>query len=84
MYLAYYEVCDKILSDGWKYVWNDEQKVPFAYTNEMLSSSAPIEWVGFDDVRSIEYKSKYIISKKLGGGMLWALDMVIKISSSFT
>jgi len=74
-FLTYYEVCDKILSDDWKYVWNDEQKVPFAYTNEMLSSTAPIEWVGFDDVRSIEYKSKYIISKKLGGGMLWALDM---------
>lgn len=31
-------------------------------------------WVGFEDVRSIEVKAKYIIEKKLGGGMLWALD----------
>lgn len=74
--LAYYEVCDKLLTENWKYVWNDQQKVPYAYSNELFSStSGPLEWVGFDDVRSIEAKSKYIMDRKLGGAMIWSLDM---------
>lgn len=76
MFKAYYETCEKILKNNWKYIWNDEQKVPYAYSNEITTSSAaPIEWVGFDDVKSIEVKVNYLIKKKLGGGMLWSLDM---------
>jgi GH18 family chitinase len=53
-------------------VWNDQQKIPYAYSNELLtSSSKSIEWVGFDDVKSIEYKVKMIKEMKLGGGMIW-------------
>ena len=73
--LSYFEVCEKILVDKWRYVWNDQQKVPFIYSNEIrLPSSEPIEWVGFEDVKSIEVKTKYIMKHKLGGGMIWALD----------
>lgn len=69
-------MCDKINKNNWKYIWNDQQKVPYAYSNEITTSSAaPIEWVGFDDVRSIEEKLLYIIQKRLGGGMIWSLDM---------
>ncbi|RNA08689.1 acidic mammalian chitinase-like [Brachionus plicatilis] len=75
-FLTYFETCEKILKNDWKYIWNEEQKVPFAYSNEITTSSAaPIEWVGFDDVKSIEVKVEYIIKHKLGGGMLWSLDM---------
>ncbi len=53
-------------------MWNDQQKIPYAYSNELLtSSSKSIEWVGFDDVKSIEYKVKMIKEMKLGGGMIW-------------
>lgn len=31
--------------------------------------------MGFDDVRSIESKVKYIMDRKLGGAMIWSLDM---------
>ena len=42
--LAYYEICEKLLVDKWKYVWNEQQKVPYAYSNEVLtSSSKPME-----------------------------------------
>ncbi|CAF0791621.1 unnamed protein product [Brachionus calyciflorus] len=75
-FLTYYETCEKIFKNNWKYIWNDQQKVPYAYSNEITTSSAaPIEWVGFDDVLSIEEKLKYILAKKLGGGMIWSLDM---------
>ena len=74
--LAYFEICEKLLVDKWKYVWNDQQKVPFMYSNEILSSSEPIEWVGFEDAKSIEIKSKYIIDNNLGGGMMWSVISV--------
>jgi GH18 family chitinase len=34
-----------------------------------------MEWVGFDDVKSIEVKMKYVREMQLGGAMLWSLDM---------
>lgn len=64
-----------IRTKNWTYVWNEEQQVPFAYSSELLDTHAPIEWVGFDDVRSFEIKVKYIMNLGLGGAMLWSLDM---------
>jgi hypothetical protein len=76
LFQAYFEICEKLKDNSWKYVWNDQQEVPYAYSNEVFTApSAPLEWVGFDDVRSIEVKVKYIMNKGLGGAMLWALDM---------
>ena len=40
-----------------------------------MDSGDEMEWVGFDDVRSVEIKVKYAMKNKLGGAMLWALDM---------
>lgn len=75
-FLSYYEVCDKIKKDHWSYVWIESQKVPFAYTNELYDNThSQMEWVGFDDVKSIETKVKYIMDKGLGGAMFWSLDM---------
>jgi len=33
------------------------------------------QWVGFDDVDTIAYKSKYVKEMGLGGAMIWALDL---------
>lgn len=77
MILAYYEVCRRIRESDWRYIWNDKQKVPYAYTNEaMIRDGESMEWVGFDDVKSVEIKVKYAMANKLAGAMLWALDMV--------
>ena len=58
-------------------MWNDRQEVPYAYSslNVTDSEESNIEWVGFDDVKSTEIKVKYAMANKLGGAMLWALDM---------
>jgi len=40
---------------------------PYAYSNN--------EWVGFDDVDTIQFKSDYVRAMGLGGAMIWALDL---------
>lgn len=40
---------------------------PYAYLRD--------QWVSFDDVAMIQYKSEYIKAMGLGGGMIWALDL---------
>ena len=65
--LAYYEICSFIKNEGWTEVWLDDQQVPYAYQGN--------QWVGFDSLRSIEVKTKYIIANGLGGGMIWAVDL---------
>ncbi len=74
--LAYYEVCEKLAKNKWRYVWSERQQIPYAFSND--SKSAQIEWVGFDDVLSIEYKAKYIRDQNLAGGMFWSLDMDVR------
>jgi GH18 family chitinase len=38
-------------------VWNDEQKVPYAYHGD--------QWVGYDDLQSIEIKVKHKFDTKI-------------------
>ena len=59
-FFAYYEICEKLQVKNWRYVWNEEQHVPYAYSNEAIRKSS-MDWVGFDDVKSIEIKVKYLI-----------------------
>ena len=33
------------------------------------------QWVSFDDSKMIHKKSKFIKDEKLGGAMIWALDL---------
>lgn len=61
--LSYYEICQK-QKEGWIIERNEEQAIPFAYSN--------IEWVGYDDIESLKIKSKFILDLDLGGAMFWA------------
>ena len=40
---------------------------PYAYKGN--------QWVGFDDIDTIRYKSNYVKEMGLGGAMIWALDL---------
>ena len=73
-FFAYYEICEKLQLENWRYVWNEEQQVPYAYSNEAINKYA-MDWVGFDDVESIKVKLKYLMEKGLGGAMIWSIDM---------
>ncbi|XP_029640998.1 chitinase-3-like protein 1 [Octopus sinensis] len=66
-FLSYYEICNKLNKDNYTYEWDDIQTVPFAYKGD--------QWIGFDDYRSIQLKTKWLISQQLAGAMLWSLDL---------
>ena len=61
-YLAYYEICEK-LQNGWTEVWLDEGKVPYAHGDG--------DWVGYDNIKSINYKVDMAKTYGLGGLMWW-------------
>lgn len=63
--LSYYEICEKINKQNWTYVFNDEQKVAYAYKGS--------EWVGYENIKSVHYKAQYVLDNSLGGAMLWVI-----------
>ncbi|XP_043474273.1 chitinase-like protein 4 [Leptopilina heterotoma] len=64
--LGYNEICELQKNDGWTIAFDDEQKVPYSYGGN--------QWVGYDDVRSLEIKAEYVIKMGLGGAMLWSIE----------
>lgn len=64
--LGYNEICEFKRSQLWTFVWEDNQKVPYAYCGH--------QWVGFDDVQSVRNKCKYVQNMNLGGAMVWSID----------
>ena len=66
-YLAYYEICEKLRNNGWTEVWLEEGKVPYAYGEG--------DWVGYDNIESINYKVDMAKAYGLGGIMWWATDI---------
>lgn len=63
-FLPYNEICFNI--NSWTRHWVDEQKVPYAVKGN--------QWVGYDDLESIEYKLNYVLDKDLGGTMIWSVE----------
>lgn len=66
--LAYYEICDRIRTKGWRKGRESSQKSgPFAQLND--------QWVGFDDAEAMETKAKYVIEHGFGGVAAWTVDL---------
>jgi len=63
-FLAYYEICKL----GLTIVENNRVQAPYGHKG--------IDWVGFDNVQSLQYKVENVIKAKgLKGAMFWALDL---------
>ena len=56
----------------WNYNWLEYEKAPFVFTN--IFNEPEITWAGFDDVKSFEYKVRFLKEAGLGGAMFFALD----------
>ncbi|CBY12903.1 unnamed protein product [Oikopleura dioica] len=66
-FLSYYEICDKLLRNGWRSIYDNEIEAPYAYGEG--------DWVGYDNPTSIVYKAKMAEHYGLGGIMWWAIDL---------
>ncbi|XP_043932141.1 acidic mammalian chitinase-like [Protopterus annectens] len=62
---AYYEICTFL--QGATTAWITDQNVPYAYKGS--------EWVGYDNIKSIEGKVQYLKDHGFGGAMVWAIDL---------
>ncbi|CAH1403768.1 unnamed protein product [Nezara viridula] len=66
--IAYNEICFNLKNDkNWKEGFDKNSSTPFAYVDKIF--------VSFDNKRSLIEKAKLVISRRLGGMMLWSLDM---------
>jgi len=65
-FLGYNEILELQAAGGWTVVWDDVQKVPYAYKGN--------QWVGYDNPKSIAIKVEYAKSLNLGGVMIWSIE----------
>jgi hypothetical protein len=66
-FLAYYEICTRVQQQSWTKVFDEEQKSNYAYKG--------LEWVGYDDVYSINFKVCYDKKKIIVIFCLFRFDM---------
>lgn len=64
--LGYNEICLSVKNGGWQEVFASKVEAPYAFKGN--------QWVGYDNKKSIEIKTDYLIKEKLGGGMVWSLE----------
>lgn len=63
-----HQICDKVNYQGWKVVRDEGRRMgPYAYSRNEL--------VSFDDVDTMTQKSQMILDMRLGGAMVWALNL---------
>ncbi|XP_051891033.1 chitinase-3-like protein 1 [Pristis pectinata] len=62
--MANFEICDFL--KGAEYFWIDEQQVPYAVKGDT--------WLGYDNLRSINSKVKWLKKREFGGVFVWTLD----------
>jgi chitinase len=63
-FLPYNEIC--YTANSWNRFWEAEQAAPYAVKNN--------QWVGYEDLESLEIKLNYILARDLGGAMFWSVE----------
>ncbi|KAK3594099.1 hypothetical protein CHS0354_040866 [Potamilus streckersoni] len=64
--LTYYGLC-KTVSEKWTKVWDEEQKMVYAYADD--------QWIGYANATSMQEAVHYAYSQRLAGVMFWSLDI---------
>lgn len=63
-FLPYNEICYN--NNSWTHFWVEEQQVPYAFKHN--------QWVGYDNIQSVDMKLNYILANDLGGAMFWSIE----------
>lgn len=70
-YMGYFEICLAVRNEGWQVVQDPDQLTgPY-----VLSNTNVVNWIGFDDVAMVTTKSNFIVSRGLGGAMVWEISL---------
>ena len=68
--LVYWQICELILNANWQVVQDPTYAMgPYAFSPDAVNKT----WVGYDDPSMATIKSNYILSRGLGGAMVWEL-----------
>ncbi|KAH9400702.1 Cht9p [Tyrophagus putrescentiae] len=63
-------LCEEFKKEhGWNFYWDDIAQVPYAANNQSAV------WVSYDNLKSIQKKLDFLLEKKLGGSMVWSVDL---------
>lgn len=62
-------------SSGWASYWDEKTSTPYSYNDQNQ------QFITFDNPTSLRIKSQYVRKHKLGGIMLWSLEMDDKSNS---
>lgn len=69
-FLTYYEICNYIDTSTWKIVSETTNLIgPVARTSSAIDNT--FVWAGFDDPVMAANKANYVLTKNLGGAMIW-------------
>lgn len=63
-YMGYNEIC--ALDHSWSHKWSNEHAVPYVHNSN--------QWIGYDNVKSIEMKIDFGNSLNLAGVMIWSVE----------
>ena len=62
------KICKNVKSRAWTVVQDSEKAMgPYAYRDR--------QWLSYDDVSMVRKKAELVKSMKLGGAMIWSLDL---------
>ena len=56
------------------YKWLGDEKVPCIHNIAAVKPSPVLVWTGYDDVRSLDFKVRYLMDNDFGGAMLFSLN----------
>ena len=67
-FLGFYEICQLIKNRGYRVIRDKQERIgPIAVKGN--------QWVGYDDLKTIDIKIKYLKQMGLGGAMVWDTSM---------
>uniref|UniRef100_A0A2M4DKM4 chitinase n=1 Tax=Anopheles darlingi TaxID=43151 RepID=A0A2M4DKM4_ANODA len=65
--LGYFEICEKLKDGNWTVGWDSVAQCPYTHRGD--------EWIGYENERSLEEKSKWVTEKGLAGIYAYTLDL---------